>query len=182
MAFICWRKLVRIDKVRYFLTNTHSAFDSSHCPLPMPSLNALSFRQATETDIAFLLELRRVTMSSHQVASGVTPTNEERLTRVRAAFECAQIIEFEVKPIGLLKVVRGDAEWQLQQIQLMPEFQRKGLGSAIVGSLIEEARSAGVGLRLHVLKVNPAKRLYERVGFAVERENDHAYEMVLGSS
>lgn len=145
-------------------------------------MESLVFRQATEADIPFLMELRRITMTEHQLASGVQPSEEERIRRVRASFHCAQIIESGGKPIGLLKVVRNEFEWDLVQIQLAPEFQRRGIGSGILQSLIEEARAAAMPLRLSVLKASPAKRLYERVGFVVTQEKANAYEMSLGTS
>jgi ribosomal protein S18 acetylase RimI-like enzyme len=144
-------------------------------------MQPLTFRQATEADMPFLLQLRRQTMSAHQIASGVSPSEAEHLKRVRVAFQCAQVIESGARPVGLLKVVRGEAAWELLQIQLAPEFQGRGIGTMIVTSAVEEARNAGVALRLSVLKANPAKRLYQRIGFVVVREKAHAYEMALAA-
>lgn len=142
-------------------------------------MEPLVFRQASEADIPFLLELRRITMVEHQLASGVQPSEAERIERVRSSFDCAKIIQSGAKPIGLLKVVRNEFEWELVQIQLAPEFQRRGIGSMILRSLAAEARAAGASLRLTVLKASPAKRLYERLGFIVTEEKAHACEMSL---
>lgn len=49
----------------------------------------------------------------------------------------------------------------------------------LLQSLIAEARGAGASLRLSVLKANPAKRLYEPLGFAVISQSESAYEMAL---
>lgn len=53
----------------------------------------VSLRPATEADIPFLLELRRQTMTAHQLASGAEAPERERYERVLYRFECAQIIE-----------------------------------------------------------------------------------------
>jgi phosphoribosylglycinamide formyltransferase-1 len=44
---------------------------------------------------------------------------------------------------------------------------------------VEEARRAGASLDLDVLKANPARRLYERLGFRIVRETPFAYDMLL---
>jgi ribosomal protein S18 acetylase RimI-like enzyme len=142
-------------------------------------MNSLRFRPATEADIPFLLELRRQTMSAHQLASGVATSEEERLRRVKAAFHCAQVVMQADQPIGLLKVVRGGHQWELVQIQLAPAVQGKGIGTLLLNSLLGEARAAGASVHLSVLKANPARRLYERLGFAIVAEKESSYEMVV---
>jgi ribosomal protein S18 acetylase RimI-like enzyme len=142
---------------------------------------ALTFRQATETDIPFLLELRRRTMSEHLRASGIEPSESERRARVLASFDCAEIILLAGAPVGLLKVVRGPDNWGLVQIQIVPEKQGRGFGSTILEKLLADAVNAQVTVRLSVLKVNPARQLYERLGFRIVGQNDHAYDMEFGA-
>lgn len=59
----------------------------------------------------------------------------------------------------------------------MPAYQRRGIGAAILRDVIAEARAGGHAVALRVLKVNPARRLYERLGFAVVGESDTHYLM-----
>jgi ribosomal protein S18 acetylase RimI-like enzyme len=141
----------------------------------------LSFRQAIEADIPFLLDLREQTMVPHQLASGVEASHDERVRRVLVRFDCAQIVLREAQPIGLLKVVRDGSNWELLQIQLVPGAQGRGLGSTLVEGVIADARAAGASLRLEVLRENPARRLYERLGFVVRKEGPHSYEMHLSA-
>ena len=72
-------------------------------------------------------------------------------------------------------------DWDLIQIQLAPSLQGQGFGAQIIQSVISEARDAGASLKLDVLKVNPARRLYERLGFTVITETAHLFEMKLGN-
>ena len=139
----------------------------------------LTFRPATEADIPWLLDLRRQTMSPHLAASGVPSSEAEHLRRIHASFHCASVILQAGDPIGLLKVVREGSQWDLVQVQLLPSLQGKGVGTKILQSLIEEARSNGASLRLSVLKANPARHLYEPVGFAVVGETADSYQMAL---
>jgi hypothetical protein len=97
---------------------------------PMSTL-AIERRAADEADVAFLLELRRRTMTRHQIASGVIPSDEEHRRRVLARYECAQILSFGGRPMGLLKVEREGLEWVLHQIQIEPEFQGRGRRAAL---------------------------------------------------
>lgn len=103
------------------------------------------------------------------------------MQRVMQSLEIAQIIEQAGQAIGVLKVLRDGVQWELYQIQLLPQFQGQGIGAQIIGSLIAEARTAGVGLRLGVLRANPARKLYERLGFVVVSEKEHGCEMALGA-
>lgn len=143
-------------------------------------MKELTFRAATEADIPFLLELRRQTMSEYLQRSGVEPSQSERLERVLANFDCAEIILLSGAPVGLLKVVRSPDSWDLIQIQILPEKQGGGLGSSILGTLLADADEAHASVSLSVLRANPARRLYERLGFRIVAENDHAYDMLYG--
>lgn len=97
-------------------------------------------------------------MSEHLRHSGVEPSENERVERVLARFECAEII-----------------------LQGQGQGQGQGLGSVILKKLLDEAVQAQAAVHLSVLKANPARRLYERFGFRIVGENDQAYEMLFGS-
>ena len=145
-------------------------------------MNELTFRVATEADVPFLLELRRQTMTEHLQRSGVEASDSERIERVLANFDCAEIILLSGTPVGLLKVVRTQHNWDLVQIQILPEKQGGGLGSIILEKLLADADAARASVSLSVLRANPARRLYERLGFRIVGENDQAYDMRYGGS
>ena len=138
-------------------------------------------RAATQADVPFLLRLRLDTMTPHQLGSGLIVSEREQADRLRHRFDCAQVVEIEGRPAGILKVTRDGLDWQVVQIQLVPELQSRGIGTRLLEGLILEARAAGAGLSLHVLRANPARRLYERLGFRVIAEGAHEYTMRLSS-
>ena len=144
-----------------------------------PRTQHLARRPATDGDIPLLVQLRRETMGPHELAAGIVVCEERLLQRVMAYFEWASIILMGEQPIGLLKVVRQSLDWELVQLQIVPAFQGRGLGTLIVQELIAEAQRAGATLRLSVLKTNPARRLYERLGFVVVAEKPAALVMQL---
>jgi ribosomal protein S18 acetylase RimI-like enzyme len=61
----------------------------------------------------------------------------------------------------------------------LPEFQGRGLGTTILGDVIEHARMGRRPVSLQVLKVNPARRLYERLGFVISGESETHFQMRL---
>ncbi|MFC4118376.1 GNAT family N-acetyltransferase [Nonomuraea zeae] len=74
-----------------------------------------------------------------------------------------------------------DAYW-LEHFYLTPEFQGRGLGSAVLRSLLERCDREEAVVRLNVLQGSPARRLYERHGFTLETEDAVDVFMVRGAS
>jgi ribosomal protein S18 acetylase RimI-like enzyme len=66
---------------------------------------------------------------------------------------------------GRLYVARWEDEIRIVDIALLPEFRGRGIGSALLRDLIDEAEAAGRPLSIHVEQNNPARPLYDRLGF-----------------
>ena len=71
----------------------------------------------------------------------------------------------DAHPIGRLYVDRRPDEIRLIDIALLPSHRGRGIGSELTGGLLAEADRADLPLRLHVEADNPARRLYQRLGF-----------------
>lgn len=138
-----------------------------------------SLRPATAQDLPFLMQLRLQTMQAYLLAAGVDLNEAEHLARIQHRFELAQILMLDDTPAGLVKLAREPAAWELLQVQIAPSLQGRGLGRALIEALIDQSREARVPLRLHVLKQNPARHLYERLGFEHIGEDALEYEMQL---
>ena len=63
-----------------------------------------------------------------------------------------------------------DGHW-LEHFYLSPALQGRGLGSAVLRTLLEQADSNGLPVRLNVLQGSPVRRLYERHGFTLETQD-----------
>lgn len=137
----------------------------------------LRYKQADETDIDFLLNLRMKTMNPHYEASGLSTDTETTLQRVLYQFEKANIIFLDNQPIGLLKVDRTFTNIEVLQLQIDPSQQGKGLGKKILEDILEEASLAGKTVSLSVLKTNKAQHLYESLGFRIVDEDQYSYFM-----
>ena len=83
--------------------------------------------------------------------------------------EC-QIITFQRKDVGVLSVRKQETEVFLKFIEVLPEYQNQGIGTTVLKSILEEAHDTGQAVCLQVLKVNPARSLYERLGFLINGE------------
>ncbi len=66
---------------------------------------------------------------------------------------------------GRLYVDRRDDEFRLIDVALLPEHRGRGVGGRLLRDLLAEAARAGKLVRIHVEQLNPALRLYERLGF-----------------
>ena len=76
-----------------------------------------------------------------------------------------QVVEVQGQAVGRIVVARDAQCLLLVDIALMPSSSGRGIGSALVRALQEEAARAGLALRLHVALENPAEALYRRLGF-----------------
>jgi ribosomal protein S18 acetylase RimI-like enzyme len=88
-----------------------------------------------------------------------------------------QIIEQEGVPIGRLMVLRQLGSVLLVDIAVLPEFRGQGIGGELIRQLIRECDQKKLPLRLQVQKVNPAQRLYERLGFTRTGEDQMYIQM-----
>jgi GNAT superfamily N-acetyltransferase len=79
----------------------------------------------------------------------------------------AQIIQVADISVGVFVVERCPTHIQLEHIYLFPEYQRRGIGTALLNNLIAEASQLKIPVRLRVMAVNPAKNFYARLGFFV---------------
>ena len=75
------------------------------------------------------------------------------------------VIVVDGEPAGRLIVARREDAIVIVDISLLPEHRSRGLGTRLLGSLIDEANASGRKLSIHVEMNNPALRLYERLGF-----------------
>jgi GNAT superfamily N-acetyltransferase len=75
------------------------------------------------------------------------------------------IIECDGASAGCVCLRREPDELRLIRLFVLPAFQNRGISSGILRELTREADERGLPIHLRVLRVNPAKRLYERHGF-----------------
>jgi ribosomal protein S18 acetylase RimI-like enzyme len=87
------------------------------------------------------------------------------------------IITLDGSDVGWLQTTTQDDELFVAQMVVDRPFQRRGIGTEVLERLIVDAADANRTMRLNVVKINPALRLYERLGFQVIREDDRKFYM-----
>jgi len=137
----------------------------------------LALLPATEEDVPFLLALRKRTMTAHLERAGVSLDDAGHLARIQYHFDDAQIVWLGGRPAGLFKHYRDASGWRIVQIQIDPDFQGQGLGRRLVAGVLDRADQEGAPVTLSVLKGNPARRLYEALGFTPVMETELEHEM-----
>ncbi|TOP99047.1 N-acetyltransferase, partial [Vibrio parahaemolyticus] len=87
------------------------------------------------------------------------------------------MIEVAGSSAGLFKAKFNEDsnEWYLVQIQIHPNYQNQNIASSLISMLIGKANLTGSSVGLSVLKTNPAKHLYSRLGFVMVGENELEY-------
>ncbi len=76
----------------------------------------------------------------------------------------------------MIAVERRETALWLDEIQIEPKHQRRGIGARLIQDLIKRARAQSIPLHLKVLLENPqARALYERLGFETIDETDTHY-------
>lgn len=76
------------------------------------------------------------------------------------------VVELSGEPIGRIVVDRPGEFLHIVDQAVVPQWRGRGVGTAIVRALMEEAQAAGVPVRVEGASENdPSLRLYRRLGF-----------------
>ncbi|GAB2936529.1 GNAT family N-acetyltransferase [Streptomyces heilongjiangensis] len=131
-----------------------------------------TLRGASVADAEPLAELRAVVMRPDLERLG--RYDEDRVRRrFRDGFDAAHtwIIEVGGESAGCVALRPAeDAHW-LEHFYLAPHLHGSGTGTAVLRYLLDRCDRDGTVVRLNVLRGSPARRLYERHGFATESED-----------
>ena len=100
---------------------------------------------------------------------------------VRGGWAAVHVVHETDGAVGMGRVV-GDGGWYFHIVDMavVPEHQRRGLGDAILTTLLDRIRTdAPAGAWVTLLADPPGRRLYERHGFT--RTAPHSVGMALTS-
>lgn len=139
----------------------------------------VTLRQATAADYDFLYSLHRQAMRPYVEATWgwVEAWQEEYFCK---KFDPAprRVIQVDGKDVGVLVVEDKPDHRYLALIELLPAYQGRGIGTALIKDLQNWACTHQIPLVLHVLKTNPrARALYERLGFVICGEEEVRWRM-----
>ena len=138
--------------------------------------NSITFRPCDNGDVPFLRhlygttrddELRQVPWSDEEKRLFLDMQFTAQKTHYEEYFPGCEflVIELDRTPIGRLYVDRGDDDIRITDIALLPEFRGRGIGRMLMQEILEEASATRKRVTIHVEQDNPARHLYDRLGF-----------------
>ncbi len=137
----------------------------------------IAFRPASTQDFQYCKRLYFTGMTEiieelhlNMAAQAVGFREQWALTQVR-------IITVDSSDVGWLQSTIQDDVLFVAQLFVDGPFQRKGIGTEVMHHLIGEAARLNQAVCLAVVKINPALRLYERLGFQITHEDDRKFYM-----
>ncbi|MEV5463815.1 GNAT family N-acetyltransferase [Streptomyces sp. NPDC002788] len=129
-------------------------------------------RPAEQSDLEAIVELRAVVMRPDLERLGRYDAHRVR-QRLRDGYspQHTSIITADCTFAGSVALRPSKDSYWLEHFYLSPEVQGKGLGSAVLRTLLTRTDTTGDLVRLNVLQGSQARRLYERHGFTIESQD-----------
>ena len=131
--------------------------------------NRIAFRPTTQVDEAFAYRVRETTMRDYVMETWGVWNADEARAQINEDIRSlkSKIIVIDGQDAGVLRVDEFDTHVHVDQLWILPGFQGQGFGRAILGQILEQSKAMGLPLRLWVLRVNPATKFYQRLGFSI---------------
>ena len=141
---------------------------------------SVDLRSATDKDQAFLFESYKVTLKPYvEWAWGWDEAFQRESFLKHFPIAQFKLVSVDGSDAGGLYVEEQDSLRFIRLIYLLPEFQAKGIGRNLITQEMAKAKEVNKALHLKVVKINPAKSLYDRLGFKLLEENDVTYHLHL---
>ena len=134
---------------------------------------------ADDTYYKFLFQLKKAAMGPYVEKIWGWDEQHQRVVFAKdwRAEPRWSIITYDKIPVGCILVWEIDNHIHFRHFYLLLEYQNKGIGSHVLGNELKKADEAGRVTKLGVLKINPAIKLYQRLGFKVIDTNEFQYLM-----
>lgn len=131
-------------------------------------------RAATDRDLPFARNLTHQAMNRYYEQNQLLWSND--------GFDTAWagrenwIICQDDRVLGFISLSCDSNALYIRELHMIEQHRGLGAGSWVLQQMALKARTPGL-LRLTVFKTNPAKKLYERMGFSVVGEEDSFWRM-----
>jgi GNAT superfamily N-acetyltransferase len=141
----------------------------------------VALRPSTDADREFLVGLYGSTREEELSQVPWAPGQLEAFVRMQFTAQDTEyrwhnphgsfdVVEVDGRPVGRLIVDRRPGDIRVVDISLVPTARGAGIGTRLLGDLVEEARATGRIVSIHVEAHNRAAELYARLGFAVAED------------
>jgi ribosomal protein S18 acetylase RimI-like enzyme len=164
-----------------FKANARHAEESERTPAqrhPSAEVGQVQLRPTNPDDYDFVFSVHCAAMKpSVEQVYGWDEDWQARYFRERFDPARRQIIRYDGTDVGYISIEEQEASLFLSTIAILPLYQGRGIGTALIRGLQKQARSRRIPVTLQVLKANPARTLYEQLGFRVIGETETHYQM-----
>jgi GNAT superfamily N-acetyltransferase len=138
----------------------------------------ITTRKVTEKDKEFLWNLKVAAMRPWvELVYGWNDDAQYSYFLKNFRPKTMRIIRYDGQDVGMVELLERPEELFIARFEVLPEFQNRGIGTTIIQWAIDQAVAAQKTLRLQVFKINPARRLYERMGFVETGEKETHIQM-----
>ena len=134
----------------------------------------LRLRPVTADDSEFAYQTKQASFREYaEKVWGWDEEEQRQLHERRFAAQVFRVIQLSDIDVGIMAMLRQPDCINLHQLFILPAYQGKGIGEAVLKLIIKEAAEAKLPIRLQVLKVNNrAFSFYQRLGFNRTGENE----------
>ncbi len=102
---------------------------------------------------------------------------QSNMFRKSVVLENVQVIIIRERPVGYIDIDhRGDFIF-IRSIAIISDYRSKGIGGQVIQDIIEISEKQGMPVHLQVMKINEARKLYDRLGFKVYDETETHYKL-----
>lgn len=140
-----------------------------------------SFRSCTLEDFDFLFNLKKENFKWYvdKMWGWKDEEQKERLKQdLNKHLVHKRIIVINNELAGVYAVhITENGDLFINEISILRKYQNRGIGRKILEQQLKENQKNGIRTILQVFKDNPAKKLYERLGFKVYGETETHYQM-----
>jgi ribosomal protein S18 acetylase RimI-like enzyme len=146
------------------------------------SAERITLRPVTEADQDFLLtayastraaEMAMVPWSAEQKDTFVKAQFAAQTSHYAAAYPGAshEIICCDGVAAGRLYLDRRAQELHILDVIVLPQFRNAGIGSFVLGQVLEEAGKSGQPVTIYVESFNPSFGLFRKLGFQLSSQD-----------
>jgi N-acetylglutamate synthase-like GNAT family acetyltransferase len=139
----------------------------------------INLREARASDAEFLLALARD--AYRDVLTLQFNGWEESVHGRRFAEKVATlpffIAELDGAAVAALSWSLHPDHLRVNELVVLPAVQNRGVGSQLLLRVLDQARNAGLPVRLHTFRLNRAAQFYQRHGFVVTEQRNEAIDL-----
>ena len=139
----------------------------------------ITFRNCEYNDCDFILNLKELGMKWYieKIYGWDTDIQREKTKHeIENHKNDMRIIEIDNNDVGVTTFYEENNEYVVGLIIVHPDYRGKGVATNIIKKYIDIAKKNNKNIKIKTYKFNPAKKLYERLGFKIYNEDDtHVY-------